>query len=114
MRPNQIMKNSTIYNDPFPFYQGQRLNILFETGAGLKMNIASPLNISVKELLLSYIHKVGVSESLLGYKIFFIVNGKTIPCNEQKSVIDYFKDCLYGNANQVKVIVLDASNVIGA
>ena len=114
MRPSQIMNNSSIYNDPFPFYQGQRLNILFETGTGLKLNIASPLNISVKELLLAYIHKIGIGESLLGNKIFFIVNGRTISSNEQKTVIDYFRDCLYGNANQVKVIVLDASNIIGA
>ena len=114
MRPNQAMNNSNLYLDPFPFYQGNRINILFETGPGLKMNIASPPNISVKELLLTYIHKVGVSESLLGKKIFFLANGKSIPCDEKRAVNDYFKEHFFGVSNQVKVIVVDASNIIGA
>ncbi len=113
MRPKQV-NNNTLYQDPFPYYTGQRMNILFETGAGLKLNIAAPYTISVQELLVTYIKKVGVSSTLLGSKIFFIVNGKTIPINEKKTVIDYFRDCLYGTSNQVKVIVVDANNVIGA
>ena len=113
MRPKQVNYN-TLYQDPFPYYTGQRLNILFETGAGLKLNIPAPYTISVQELLLTYIKKVGVSNTLLGTKIFFIVNGKTISINEKKTVIDYFRDCLYGTSNQVKVIVVDANNVIGA
>ncbi len=114
MRPNQTMNNPNLYKDPFPFYQGKRINILFETGPGLKINIASPINISVKELLLAYIHKVGVSESLLGKKIFFLANGKSISCEEKRNVNDFFQEYSFGVSNQVKVIVVDASNIIGA
>ena len=113
LRPNQV-NMSSINQDSFPFHTGPRLNLLFETGPGLKINITAPYNVSVEELLLAFIKKVGVSNTLLGTKLFFIVNGKTIPINEKRSVIDFFKNCMYGTSNQIKIIVIDANNVIGA
>ena len=97
---------------PFPEYSGPRINIIFETGTGLKFNFPTPFNVPMKEVLLKYIRKVGVSESLLGNKIFFISNGLTIPTNEERTIQVYFKE--YGLGNQAKIIVIDGSNVIGA
>ena len=106
--------NNQSGNDPFPYYIGPRLNLLFETGAGLKLNFPTPINLKVKDLLLKFINKVNVSPTLMGEKIFFIVNGKTIPVNESSTCEDFFRNCNYGNTNQIKIIVIDASNVIGA
>jgi len=99
---------------PFPEYSGPRINIIFETGTGLKYNFPTPLNVPMKEVLLKYIRKVGVSESLLGNKIFFILNGLTIPVNEERTIQFYFKEHNFGLGNQTKIIVIDGSNVIGA
>ena len=107
-RPKNI-NNNLINQDPFPGYIGERINIIFETGTGLKLNFATPLSVSVKDLLRQFIIRVGVSETLLGKKIFFIINGHKIPINEEISCQDFF-----GKINQVKIIVLDGSNIIGA
>ena len=109
-RENNNNKN----NIPFPEYTGHRINIIFETGTGLKYIFPSPLNVPLKEVLLMFMRKVGVSESLLGYKIFFILNGLTISKNEESSVKAYFEKHNFGMPNQVKIVVIDASNVIGA
>ena len=107
-RPKDFEYNSNCYN-PFPGYIGERINIIFETGTGLKLNFATPLSVSVKDLLRQFTRKVGVSETLLGKKIFFIINGHKIPINEEISCQDFF-----GKINQVKIIVLDGSNIIGS
>ena len=112
-RPNHN-QNSIGYHELFPNYVGPKLNILFETGAGHKLNIPTPTTVTVEELLIKYITRVGVSPSLLGKKIFFLVNGKTIPIHEKSKTEEFFRNLAYGANNQIKVIVIDASNVIGA
>ena len=114
-RANGVNNNNTAQSeDLFPGNMGNRMNIIFETGTGLKFNFPTPLNVSVSQLLYKFIRKVGVSEALLGKKIFFIINGKTIPINEPRSVANYFSELSYGVNNQVKIVVVDGNNVIGA
>ena len=114
-RPNGVNNNNTVRKgDIFPGYEGPRINIIFETGTGLIFNFPTPLNVSVSELLYKFIRKVGVSDSLLGKKIFFIFNGKTIPIDESRSVGVYFNEENLGAANQTKIVVIDGNNVIGA
>ena len=112
-RPKNI-NNNLINQNPFPGYIGERINIIFETGTGLKFNFPTPISVSVKDLLRQFIRKVGVSETLLDKKIFFVINGRTIPINETSTCQNFFTANSYGSINQVKIIVLDASNVIGA
>ena len=101
--------------DLFPNYPpGPRFNILFITGAGLKIMIPAPCNATVHELLSKFMYKVGVSESLIDDKIFFVVNGKMISFNEQSTVENFFRNVAFGANQMVNIIVIDASNVIGA
>ena len=113
-RPKDNVNNNLNNKDPFPGFIGPRLNIIFETGTGLKFNFPTPISVSVKDLLRQFIRKVGVSETLLDKKIFFVINGRTIPINETSTCQNFFTANSYGSINQVKIIVLDASNVIGA
>ena len=114
-RANGVNNNNKVKKeDIFPGYIGPRLNIIFETGAGHIFNFPTPLNVTVSQLLHKFIGKVGVSDSLLGKKIFFIFNGKTIPINESRSVEAYFKEESIGASNQTKIVVIDGNNVIGA
>ena len=124
VNPDYINRNGGVIPRPknfnnmninsFPGYNSRRINIIFETGTGLKINIATPICVSIEELLIKFAYRVGVSQSLLGTKIFFIVNGATIQPNEKTQVGNYFKDFSNNLKDQVKIIVLDASNVIGA
>ena len=102
------------YVDSFPGYTGNRINVIFETGTGLLINIAAPVNVTVEELFIKFANRVGVGHSLLGKKIFFIANGAAIKADEKKLVGEIFKDFTNNLKEQMKIIVLDASNVIGA
>ena len=113
-RANGVNNNAVQKGDLFPGYTGPKINIIFETGTGLKFNFATPYNVPVSQLLYSFIRKVGVSEELLGKKIFFVLNGQTIPINESRTVETYFKEYSYGNINNLKIVVIDGNNVIGA
>jgi hypothetical protein len=114
--PRTYEKNNNKVKEDLFFseYKGNITNIIFETGAGLRYSFAVSENIPMKELLLKFIRKIGISESLMGSKILFILNGATIPANEERSIKDYFKEKNIGIANQSKIIVIDGSNVIGA
>ena len=100
--------------ESFPGYTGNRVNIIFETGTGLLINIAAPVNVTIEELFIKFANRVGVSQTLLGKKIFFIANGAAIKPDEKKLVGDFCKDFSNNLKDQMKIIVLDASNVIGA
>ena len=101
--------------DSFPGYVGERINIVFETGIGITINIATPINVTVKDLLIKFTERVGVSPLLINKKLFFVVNGSTIDSEEQKTVGAFFKDSRTNALKfQVKIVVLDASNVVGA
>jgi hypothetical protein len=116
LMPRKKNFNPNVNNiDSFPGYTGPRMNVVFETGTGIHINIACPNNISVKDLLIKFAERVGVSPLLIGKKIFCVVNGSTIRADEQTSVGDYFRDQISNQLKfQVKIIFLDASNVIGA
>jgi len=106
--------NKVMEDFSFPNNTGNIINIIFETGTGLRYTFVVSENIPIKELLLKFIRKVGISESIMGSKILFILNGRTIPVNEEKSIANYFKENNIGIANQSRIIVIDGSNVIGA
>ena len=109
---NQL--NSDIISSPdlFPGNNESRINIQFITGTGHKMVIAAPINTSVNELFTKYICQVGVNPNYLGNKIYFVINAEYIPVNERRTI----KECImkYNQAGMIKILVLDASNLIGA
>ncbi len=110
---NQNNSNSRTSPDLFPGNLEKRVNIQFITGPGHKLTIAAPYSTKLSDLFVKYIKQVGVDPKFLGDKIYFIVNAENIPYNSNKTVLDYASK--YGSTNQVlKVLVLDASNLIGA
>ena len=90
-----------------PNETGNRVNIMFITGAGLKTVIVSPINLPVKELFKEYIKKMGQDPRVLGKYIYFLYNGLKININEPKTVVQYGL-----NASNV-IMVVDTSNLLG-
>ena len=111
-RPNQT-SNLMDNQDSFPGMQGPRINITFETSTGITKNISTPLEVKLKDLFTKFAQKVGVNVGLVFNKIIFIVNGLSIKKEDlNKTVKQYFQDGY--SRFQVKIIVIDQSNIIGA
>ena len=50
-------------NDPFPGNTSLRIVIVFITGTGMKIPINAPINVSLHDLFIAFIHKVNLEES---------------------------------------------------
>ena len=91
----------------FPENNNRTININFETTKGLRTIIIAPINIKVKDLLLSYAQNVGINRNYLGKEIMFIHNGCRININEEKDLIAFNLE-KFNN-----IIVYETNNVIG-
>ena len=97
------------YVDDFPGNNNRRINMIFETRSGLINNIATPVNIKVKDLFLTYAKKVGISPNILGNKIYFLYNGHKLNINEEKDLISFGFDL----GTNYKIIVVDKDDLMG-
>ena len=99
------------FTGEFPFEnQTALVNIYLHASSGLKVMLAVPFNITLKELFKLYAKKIGIGESLLGKEIIFLFNALTINVNEEKTLFEYFTH----GFNQITITVIDQNNVIGA
>ena len=113
-RPKKVINKHDNQN-PFLGYKGPIINITFETGSGIKKNIPTPSDVKIKDLLIEFTKRVGVSKDLIGNKLLFVVNGAAInKINENKTVEQFFTMLTSYLSTQIKITVIDASNLIGA
>ena len=68
---NLIQRRKIHYVNLFPENKNIRINILFQTQKGYQFNIAAPVHIRVKDLLLASAREMAISPALLGKEIFF-------------------------------------------
>ena len=113
--------NDTGY-DPFKGIPGPKLNITFEESRGRKIQMVSPVNITVYQLLSGFFQKVGLLNPTLQRHINFIFgggalnrfvkddptteNGPTRPNNKKINAV--------GIGDGSKILVLDRQNLLGA
>jgi hypothetical protein len=90
-----------------PNNMGDRSNIMFVTGAGVKTMVVAPLNLPIKDLFKEYITKMGQDPRVLGKYIYFLFNGLKMDINEPKSIIQY------GLNSSSVIMVVDTSNLLG-
>ena len=95
--------------DLSPNNNEQKFNVVFVHPTGKKIMIICPISLKVKDLLLQYISRIGLSDSLIGKDIFFIYNGLKIDEKEEKQVSQYFFHGMLHN-----ILVVDTKNIIGA
>jgi hypothetical protein len=95
-----IRENNISLNDQ------NMVNISFDASTGLKVIIAAPKSITIKELIKKYIRRIGISENHIGKDIIFLFNGgKLEPFSDE--TIQTFQDFS-------SITVFDQNNVIGA
>ena len=90
-----------------PNNMGERSNIMFITGTGIKTMIIAPLNLPVKDLFKEYIIKMGQDPRVLGKYIYFLYNGLKMKIDEPKTIIQY------GLNSSNVIMVVDTSNLLG-
>jgi hypothetical protein len=90
-----------------PNNMGERSNIMFITGTGVKTMIIAPLNLPVKDLFKEYIIKMGQDPRVLGKYIYFLYNGLKMKIDEPKTIIQY------GLNSSNVIMVVDTSNLLG-
>ena len=99
------------YVDPFANYPGDRMNIIFQTPKGHKTTISAPLHVTVHEVLVQYIRKLGLGPAVLYDGFYFLFNGAKLSVKDEKKLVSDLSPTGQFSAN---VIVLDTKNLIGA
>ena len=99
------------YVDPFANYPGDRINIIFQTPKGHKTTISAPLHVTVHEVLVQYIRKLGLGPAVLYDGFYFLFNGAKLSVKDEKKLVSDLSPTGQSNLN---VIVLDTKNLIGA
>ena len=99
------------YVDPFANYPGDRINIIFQTPKGHKTTISAPLHVTVHEVLVQYIRKLGLGPAVLYDGFYFLFNGAKLSVRDEKKLVS---DLSPTGQSTLHVIVLDTKNLIGA
>ena len=98
--------------DFFPLRKGSRINVIFKDSSGITINIVTPSDVTIIELLEAFYIKLQIYgkinnkiiEPLRNY--FFIYRGQKISFNEKKTINEYGLTC------NVEQIIFNSNNDI--
>ena len=102
----KVIKPTVI--DINPKYQGVKINIFFQNSSGTKVNVLSPSDITVKDLLLNYVKKIGLGENVIDSVIYFLFSGAKLKKDDERKIYEL------GMMNGAIIIVIDRNAVTGA
>ena len=102
----KVIKPTVI--DINPKYQGVKINIFFQNSIGTKINVLSPSDITVKDLLLNYVKKIGLGENVIDSAIYFLFSGSRLKKDDESKIYEL------GMMNGAIIIVIDRNALIGA
>ena len=105
-----ILKNipNINFDASSPLDNSPKTNIVFNTQKGQVTNLIASHNMKVKDLLLTYVIKLGLGPGVMGESLFFLFNGQKLNLKEEKTVFEM------GLHNGGHIVVLDKKEVIGA
>ena len=103
-----------VTTDPFANHPGQRANLIFQTAKGFKVTIIAPLDVTVLEVLVEYIKKVGLGPAALYDGFVFLFNGAKINLNDKNKLVKELISLGNVQQNHVVIVVVDTKNLIGS
>ena len=106
--PEVLRKGSKTVIDLRPNYQGMKINIFFQNSNGSKVNVLSPSDITVEDLLLNYVQKIGLGVNVIDSAIYFLFSGSKLKKNDRRKIYEL------GILNGTIIIVIDRNSVCGA
>ena len=104
---NSMINKKIKYVDYFPGNNNPRINVGFDKPNSLYINIIAPIDIKVKDLLLTYAKKMEINPDLFRKEIYFLFNSYKININEDKDLTSF------GLKDGDKIIVMDSKVKIG-
>ena len=106
--------NENAPTDPFPGYQGERTNFIFQTSKGFKITIIAPLDITINQALVEYIKRVGLGPNALYDGFFFLYNGAKVDIYDKVKLVKDLATMGNVNQNHIVIVVVDTKNLIGS
>ena len=106
--------NENAPTDPFPGYQGERTNLIFQTSKGFKITIIAPLDITINQALVEYIKRVGLGPNALYDGFFFLYNGAKVDIYDKVKLVKDLATMGNLNQNHIVIVVVDTKNLIGS
>ena len=107
---NSKIKNNSVLSIYLDNEDGDcpKVNLNFQTSAGIKHKVIAPNNIQLKDLFKKYIQRLGLEENVLDKDIFFISNALRMNANETRTLheMKIFDNHL--------ILVMDSRNLVGA
>ena len=103
-----VRNKSPSFLDIFPEIQENKMNVFFQTPEGNKINVLVPATAKMKDVLVKFVSKIGLSENDIDNTIIFIYSARKIKKNEKKTLIEM------GILNGAIIITMDKSGVSGA
>ena len=103
-----LPKINTQFQPLYPGCTGELINIFFQTPTGHKINMLTPCDAKIKDLLVQYVLKIGLGPNVIDEAIYFLYGGGKLKKNEKKTL--YEKNIINGAV----IIVIDKQGVMGA
>ena len=94
---------SSIDNSP-------KVNIIFTTQKGHKMNIVCSYKTKIKDLFTKYVARLGLGPAVMGDSLFFLFNGAKIKQDDNRNV----EELGFGLIDNPNIVVLDIKGIIGS
>ena len=104
-----LPRGGTITHVVDPQNGGPRYNINFQTPAGFKVLMVTPINATIGDVLFEYVSVVGLGPGVIGKGIYFLFNGTKIKESEYNKTVEELGVTTFSH-----VIVVDTENLIVA
>ena len=102
-----ILRNNKVIKDADNFPPGAIVkNISFDATSGLKVILKVTKETTYKELILKYVNKIGLEESVINKDIIFLFNGGKMDVNSEDNIAKL--------PDFSAITVIDQKNIIGA
>ena len=110
---NRLPLENTTF-DPFSGIPGPKANLVFQTAKGNKITIVAPYKVTVHNVLLEYMRRVGLGPNALYSGFVFLYNGAKINVKDEIKLVETITSL--GNINQshIVIVVVDTQNLIGS
>ena len=102
------------YIDPFINLPGPKANLIFQTAKGNKITITAPYNITIHQVLIEFMKRVGLGPNALYSGFCFLFNGAKIDLKNKTKLVQELTNLGQVKQSHIVIVVVDTQNLIGS
>ena len=102
------------YIDPFINIPGPKANLIFQTAKGNKITITAPYNITIHQVLIEFMKRVGLGPNALYSGFCFLFNGAKIDLKNKTKLVQELTNLGQVKQSHIVIVVVDTQNLIGS